>query len=77
MFRNFKTVPYLIFGRGCFNQLDDILSEKRSHPGPFMVFLVDEVFSENSFRDRIPLNPETCSCGWRWKRNQPQNTLTS
>jgi len=58
MFRNFKTVPYVIFGRGCFNQLDDILSEKRSHPRSFMVFLVDDVFSDNRFRDRIPLKPE-------------------
>lgn len=57
MFRNFKTVPYVIFGRGCFNQLDSILSEKRSNPGSFMVFLVDDVFSDNSFRDRIPLKP--------------------
>jgi len=57
MFRNFKTVPYVIFGRSCFNQLDNIFSEKRSHTGSFMVFLVDEVFSENSFRDRIPLKP--------------------
>jgi len=57
MFRNFKTVPYVIFGTGCFNQLDDILSEKRSHPGSFMVFLVDDVFSDNHFRDRIPLKP--------------------
>ena len=28
MFRNFKVVPKIIFGRGAFNQLDDILAER-------------------------------------------------
>ncbi len=27
-FRNFPMVPRVVFGRGCFNQLDEILSEK-------------------------------------------------
>ena len=54
MFRNFKTVPYVIFGRDCFNQLDNILSEKRDDPESFMLFLVDDVFEDNSLRDRTP-----------------------
>jgi len=57
MFRNFKTVPHVVFGRGCFNQLDNILSEKRNHPESFMVFLVDDAFSDKDLRDRIPVRP--------------------
>jgi len=55
-FRNFKVVPQVIFGRGCFNQLDEILSHKRANG--FMVFLVDDVFMNHAFRDRIPRQPE-------------------
>jgi 3-deoxy-alpha-D-manno-octulosonate 8-oxidase len=58
MFRNFKTVPYVIFGRGAFNQLGAILSEKRQVPEDFMVFLVDNAFAEKDLRNRIPARPE-------------------
>ena len=54
MFRNFAIVPRIIFGRGCFNQLDDIMSEKRSGNG-FVVFIVDDVFQNRSLVDRIPV----------------------
>jgi 3-deoxy-alpha-D-manno-octulosonate 8-oxidase len=53
MFRNFAIVPRIIFGRGCFNQLDDILSENRSGKG-FVVFIVDDVFQNSPLQERIP-----------------------
>ncbi len=56
MFRNFKMVSQVVFGRGCFNQLNDILSEKRKNADSFMVFLVDDVFENAELKDRIPLN---------------------
>jgi len=55
MFRNFKMVTQVVFGRGCFNQLDDILAEKRRQ---FMVFAVDDVFKDTDFASRIPLKNE-------------------
>jgi len=55
MFRNFKVVPYIVFGRGSFNQLDDILAAKRDYTNSVMVFLVDDVFSEHSLREKVPL----------------------
>ena len=55
MFRNFKVVSHVVFGRGCFNQLDDILSEKREDTESPMVFLVDDVFLNSNLVDRIPL----------------------
>ena len=54
MFRNFAIVPRIIFGRGCFKQLDDILSEKRSGSG-FVVFIVDDVFKSSPLLERIPV----------------------
>lgn len=53
MYRNFAIVPRIIFGRGCFNQLDDILAEHRTTGGA-MVFLVDDVFADSPLMKRIP-----------------------
>ena len=55
MFRNFKMVSYVVFGRGCFNQLDDILAERRKSDDSFMVFLVDDVFLESTLKKRVPV----------------------
>jgi 3-deoxy-alpha-D-manno-octulosonate 8-oxidase len=48
-------VSHLIFGRGCFNQLDDILAARRKDTDSFILFLVDDAFLKSSLRDRIPL----------------------
>lgn len=55
MFRNFKMISNVIFGRGCFDQLDEILAEKRSHADDVMIFLVDDVFSQSALKERIPV----------------------
>jgi len=67
MFRNFKVVSHVVFGRGSFNQLTDILqSSLRERAGSglrpepafkdaFMVFVVDDVFKNKDFAKRIPL----------------------
>ncbi|HKJ99463.1 MAG TPA: iron-containing alcohol dehydrogenase family protein [Desulfotignum sp.] len=55
MFRNFKLVPRVIFGRGCFAQLDDILSSRRSNADDWVVFVLDDVFSGAPLASRIPL----------------------
>lgn len=55
MFRNFKTVNRMVFGRGCFNQLDDILAGQRTAKRSAIVFVVDDVFKEKPLRERIPL----------------------
>lgn len=53
-FRNFKLVGYVVFGRGSFNQLDEILSPHRKSGQP-MVFLVDHFFEGKELPNRIPL----------------------
>ncbi len=54
MFRNFAIVPRIIFGRGSFNQLGDILQERRTADG-YMVFIMDDVFQGKTFESRIPI----------------------
>lgn len=54
-YRNFPMVPRVIFGRGCFDQLADILMPKRRHADAPFIFLVDAVFEGSPLIDRIPL----------------------
>jgi 3-deoxy-alpha-D-manno-octulosonate 8-oxidase len=59
-FRNFKMVDYVVYGRGCFNQLDEIIAPRRKEGKP-MIFFIDHYFSAGSRGDgkqlinRIPL----------------------
>jgi 3-deoxy-alpha-D-manno-octulosonate 8-oxidase len=56
MFRNFKLVPRVIFGRGCFSQLDEILSHQRRGNDDWVVFVTDDVFTGTPLSSRIPLH---------------------
>ncbi|HVT85835.1 MAG TPA: iron-containing alcohol dehydrogenase family protein [Chitinophagaceae bacterium] len=53
-FRNFKMVGYVIYGRGCFDQLDEILAPQRKNNAP-MIFLLDHFFQNKPLAQRIPL----------------------
>lgn len=53
-FRNFKMVGYVIYGRGSFNQLDEIIAPHRK-PNLPMVFLVDHFFEGKALASRVPL----------------------
>jgi 3-deoxy-alpha-D-manno-octulosonate 8-oxidase len=53
-FRNFKMVSYVVYGRGSFNQLDEILAPQRKEDQP-MIFLVDHFFENKPLVNRIPL----------------------
>lgn len=53
-FRNFKMVGYVVYGRGCFNQLDAIIAPHRKAGAP-MVFLLDHFFKGTALESRIPL----------------------
>ncbi|MCX8472437.1 MAG: iron-containing alcohol dehydrogenase family protein [Sediminibacterium sp.] len=56
-FRNIKMVDYIVFGRGSFNQLADIIKPHRIVNCPF-VFIIDHCFQQQQkdlFIPRIPL----------------------
>src|ERR1035437_6261179 len=54
-FRNFKMVDYVVYGRGCFDQLDEILTPHRKDGAP-MIFLLDHYFqNDNKLKARIPI----------------------
>ena len=47
-------VSYVVYGRGSFNQLDEILASHRNGNSP-MIFLVDHFFENKPLMNRIPL----------------------
>ena len=50
-YKNFPMVPRVIFGRGSFNQLNEIISPKGlNHDAPF-IFLVDGLCGEGKAQD--------------------------
>jgi 3-deoxy-alpha-D-manno-octulosonate 8-oxidase len=53
-FRTFKMVGYVIYGRGSFNQLDEIIAHHRKAGAP-MIFLVDHFFEGKALASRVPL----------------------
>lgn len=53
-FRNFKMVDYVVYGRGSFNQVDEIIAPHRREGKP-MVFLIDQFFEKSPLINRIPL----------------------
>jgi 3-deoxy-alpha-D-manno-octulosonate 8-oxidase len=53
-FRNFKMVGYVVYGRGSFNQLDEILTPHRKENKP-VIFLVDHFFEGKPLASRVPL----------------------
>ncbi|MEI6947562.1 iron-containing alcohol dehydrogenase family protein [Paraflavisolibacter sp. H34] len=53
-FRNFKMVDYVVYGRGSFDQVDEIIAPHRISGRP-MVFLVDHFFENKALVNRVPL----------------------
>jgi 3-deoxy-alpha-D-manno-octulosonate 8-oxidase len=54
-FRNFKMVGYVVYGRGSFNQVEEIIAPHRKDGKP-MIFLVDHFFQGGDLINRIPLS---------------------
>src|SRR5665647_1178978 len=58
MFRNYKAVGRVLYGRNSFDQLDDLMNELRVKKDSFVLFLLDEYFDGKDFMKRIPLHPQ-------------------
>ncbi|MCM5662882.1 iron-containing alcohol dehydrogenase family protein [Galbibacter mesophilus] len=55
-YKNFPMVPRVVFGRGSFSQLDEILMPERKNSEAPFIFLVDDVFeNDEKMLSRIPL----------------------
>ncbi|MCP4492969.1 MAG: iron-containing alcohol dehydrogenase [Gammaproteobacteria bacterium] len=72
-FRNFKVVSRVIFGRGSFNQLDEILGEQREQADDWVIFLVDDVHQGKPLENRIPLKSQDLIL-WISSVDEPKTT---
>ena len=55
-FKNSPMVAKVVFGRGSFNQLGEIITPMRKNERAPFIFLVDDVFeSQITFTSKIPL----------------------
>lgn len=52
-FKNLKLVDYVVYGKGSFNQLEEILQPNRKGDAP-MIFLVDHFFEGKELVKRVP-----------------------
>jgi 3-deoxy-alpha-D-manno-octulosonate 8-oxidase len=44
-----------MFGRGAFNQLGDVIGERRINPNSYFVFVIDDVFIGKPLQVRLPM----------------------
>jgi 3-deoxy-alpha-D-manno-octulosonate 8-oxidase len=51
-------VSRIVSGRGCFDQLDEILADVRKEKNGSICFLVDDVFKGKPLEKRIPCHPQ-------------------
>jgi len=54
MFKNFKNIEKVVFGRGSFSMMAEILAEKRNDNDKFFLFIVDNYFKGSDLASRIP-----------------------
>jgi 3-deoxy-alpha-D-manno-octulosonate 8-oxidase len=58
MYRNIKGVERTVFGRGSFEQLDEILVGRRNDNDKFVLFVIDHYFKGRDLEKRVPAKPE-------------------
>lgn len=58
MHKNFKNIDKVVFGRGSFNQLDEIIAPVRKENKNYFVFVVDNYFKGKDLVKRIPAKAE-------------------
>ena len=47
-FKNFPMVSKVVFGRGSFNQINEIIEPKRLNERAPFIYLIDDVFESNT-----------------------------
>ncbi len=55
MFKNFKNIDKVVFGRGSLSMLEGILEEKRNENDHFFLYVVDNFFNGKDLADRLPI----------------------
>ncbi|MBF0202069.1 MAG: iron-containing alcohol dehydrogenase [Desulfamplus sp.] len=73
MFKNFRTVPNIVFGKGSFHHLDYLLDSQRTYIDSWAAFLVDDVFVSTDLERWIPFHAKDMLI-WVNVDNEPKTT---
>ena len=60
MHKNFKNIEKIVYGRGSFDTMENILAEKRNENDRFFLFVVDDYFKGKELENRIPAKSGRC-----------------
>src|ERR1700683_2195849 len=52
--KNFKNIEKIVYGRGSFDMMNEILSAKRNDNDRFILFIIDDYFRDKPLANRIP-----------------------
>ena len=55
MYRNFRNIEHIVFGRGSFSMLKEILNPRRNENDHFFLYVVDNFFKGKELENKIPL----------------------
>jgi 3-deoxy-alpha-D-manno-octulosonate 8-oxidase len=58
MYKNFKNIDKVVFGRGSFSTMESILAERRNENAGFFLFVVDNYFKGKDLEARLPALPQ-------------------
>lgn len=58
MHKNFKNIDRIVYGRGSFNQLSEIIAPIRKENNHYFVFIVDNYFKGKALEKRLQNQPE-------------------
>lgn len=58
MHKNFKNIEKIVYGRGSFELMDEILQSKRAENNRYFLFVVDHYFIDKPLAARLPAHPE-------------------
>ena len=58
MHKNFKNIEKVVFGRGSFNQLGEIIAPIRTENAQYFVFIVDHYFEDKGLAATLPLEAD-------------------
>jgi 3-deoxy-alpha-D-manno-octulosonate 8-oxidase len=53
--KNFKNIDHIVFGRGCFSMLGEIINPHRNENDRFFLFVVDNYFKGKEIETKLPV----------------------
>lgn len=70
MYKNFKMVSHVVYGKGCIAELEQILAKQKISDKSWVLFLIDDIFESKGLFERLPIG-ENDEVLWTSAENEP------